>query len=335
MSGGRSQTGRLTVIGVPVYNGAAHLEEALQSLLGQTAADLSVVVVDDCSSDASPEIVGRNSEAGYERNDRRLGLVPTWRRAFEAAIRASGDASYFAWGSDHDVWHPEWLQTLVGALEDRPEAVLAYPRVEAIADDGSPFKRGRREFDTAGMTDPLARLREANAGMRAGDMIYGLYRVEALRRCGPFPATLLPDRLLLARLALEGEFVQVERSLWKRRYREGVRPSRSRQRRSLLAGQHRLLLYLPWSWVHAIWFFRSLDPETSADRLRTTRLYVRSARAAVAAQRRAHNERVRRRRRKARRARLAGLRRRLPALRGSSNVRAAEAGDPDDPVHVD
>jgi hypothetical protein len=116
--------------------------------------------------------------------------------------------------------------------------------------------------------------------------------VDALRRCGAYPATLLPDRLLLARLALEGEFLQVDRPLWFRRYRHGVTHSLGRQRRSLFGAHVPLRARLPWWVAHAAWFFASLDASLG-QRLSTTLLYLRSATGTV---RREHRRAVRRRR---------------------------------------
>jgi glycosyltransferase involved in cell wall biosynthesis len=44
---------------VPCYNGAAFLEETLRSALAQSYAEVEVVVVDDGSTDNSPEIARR------------------------------------------------------------------------------------------------------------------------------------------------------------------------------------------------------------------------------------------------------------------------------------
>ena len=158
-----------------------------------------------------------------------------------------------------------------------------------------------RPFDTVGVTDPIWRLRLAAKGMRAGDMIYGLHRVEALERAGGFPPTLLPDRLLLGRLALEGQFVQVDRPLWSRRYREGIRPSLARQRRTLFS-RRTAAAYGPWWAWHVLWFFRSLPDEGEVGRIHGAVTYGVTAHRAVARQRRLSRQRRRRRAAKARRA---------------------------------
>ena len=49
----------LVSIIIPCYNGAAYLEEALLSALAQSYPEVEVLVVDDGSTDTSPEIAQR------------------------------------------------------------------------------------------------------------------------------------------------------------------------------------------------------------------------------------------------------------------------------------
>jgi glycosyltransferase involved in cell wall biosynthesis len=44
---------------IPCYNGAAYREEALLSALAQSYSEVEILVVDDGSTDASPEIAQR------------------------------------------------------------------------------------------------------------------------------------------------------------------------------------------------------------------------------------------------------------------------------------
>lgn len=298
------------MLGIPTHNGERFVDEALDSLLAQRDSRAVLVAVDDCSTDRTRELVAARG-IPLRDHDERLGLVASWRDAFAFAVASAPDARYFAWGSDHDVWHPDWLAALVQALEDRPEAVLAYPLAEAIDEDGSPLRRQQPRFETRGIRDPLTRVRRTNAGMRAGDMVYGLFRVDALERCGPFPATLLPDRLLLARLALEGEFIQVDLPLWQRRYRKGVVASLPRQRRSLFTGSTPLAAYLPWWAPHGVAFWQSLDGPLRM-RLQATSVYLTSGYLAVRRERAEAAQRRRRLRRRRQLARLALLRKSLP-----------------------
>jgi len=44
---------------IPAYNQARYLDQAVQSALAQTQADVEVIVVDDGSTDETPEILAR------------------------------------------------------------------------------------------------------------------------------------------------------------------------------------------------------------------------------------------------------------------------------------
>jgi glycosyltransferase involved in cell wall biosynthesis len=196
--------------GMPAFNRAEYLEEAIESLLLQSYSDFALVVVDDCSTDATPEIVTRyaalDPRVHYERNAEQVGMVENWRRAFRAAAEKVPGLEYFAFAGDHDVWHPHWLEAMVSALDADPGAVLAYPVTVPMTSDGTRKKPAmtRRRWETAGVADPAARVRLVAEGIpvRAGNIVYGLFRAQALERCDVFPSVVGPDRLLLTQLAV-------------------------------------------------------------------------------------------------------------------------------------
>ncbi|HEY6887977.1 MAG TPA: glycosyltransferase family A protein, partial [Solirubrobacter sp.] len=211
------------VLAAPIYRGEAHLEQAVRSLLAQTETDFRLLLVDDASTDGTVPLAralaAEDPRIEVHVNERRLGMLGNTQRAWALAAERCPEAPYVALASDHDVWAPEWLAELVGALEGAPEAVLAYPlttRIDAAGEDVPGLRTWR--CSTAGIADPYRRLRRSYRCMVAGDMIYGLMRADAFARAGSYQAVLVPDRLLLSRLALEGEFIQVERLLWRRRF---------------------------------------------------------------------------------------------------------------------
>jgi glycosyltransferase involved in cell wall biosynthesis len=213
--------GPRAVVGVPIRDHVDHLPQALETLLAQTEREYVVVVVDDSDSDEPGRLVravaAGDPRVNYHRNERRLGLVGNWRRAFTLARAAAPGAPYFAWGSDHDVWEPRWLAALCGELDERPTAVLAYSLNDAISESGDSVRPPWR-FATGG-EDASARFVHVLRRMVAGDMVYGLFRAAALEACGVLRDVLMPDRLLLAELSLHGEFRQVPELLWHRRLR--------------------------------------------------------------------------------------------------------------------
>lgn len=249
----RSTLGPRAVIAIPTYCGSAFIESALSSLLDQTFHDVGFVVVDDASPDDTVKqvrrLAARDGRLTVEVNPRRLGMVANWNRAYHLALARAPEAEFFAWASDHDLWDPSWLERMVEALAERPQLVLAYPRVNRFFDDRNGLPGSGWRFETRGVANASLRLRMAAHGMVAGDMVYGVYRRSALGSGDIFPRVIYPDRLLLARLALVGEFVQADDVLWHRRMSAPSTPRRQRQ--TLFPGGPPLHSRLPWWLTHA------------------------------------------------------------------------------------
>jgi glycosyltransferase involved in cell wall biosynthesis len=243
------------VVGVALYGGGEHVEEALESILGQTYRDLAVVLTDDLPGSEAEAIVARlhDPRVTYVANERRLGLVGNWKRAFEVARTRHPQAPYFAWASDHDAWHPHWAERLVAALDEHPATVVAYPKTYRMARSGSTLRTKDWRCDTRGEADAARRLRAAVNGMSAGNMVYGVYRVSALERAGVMRSVLLPDRLLLTELAIAGDLHQVPERLFYRRTTEA--PTIERQRAAFWPDGMPWYARLPWTWQHVgvIW----------------------------------------------------------------------------------
>ena len=261
------------VFGVPAFDNAKHLPEALESLLSQTFRDFAIVISDDSTSDEPAEIIRRYAQRDarivYRRNHRRLGMAANWRTVFQLARDTFPSMEMFAWGSDHDVWHPRWLAELVAALDADPDAVLAYPHNYRIDGQGR-VMRTPWSFETRGVGSASRRLELAVKHMSAGNMVYGLARADALAAAGVFRPVLAPDRLLLTELAVRGSYVQVDGVLWYRRFAKTV--SNDRQRETLFAGRPPLHAYLPWWLVHSgviawtVAITRSTAPATGRSR---------------------------------------------------------------------
>lgn len=208
--------------GMVLFNNDKYLLKAINSILSQTYQDFQVVACDDCSTDNSETIVrdyaSRDERITYLRNEQRLGMILNKRKAFLEARKRGAD--YFAWASDHDVWHPKWLNEHVEVLDKQPDVVLTYPLTLAIGPGGERLSDSPNGtlFDTFGMSK-LERTRAVCNNMTgAGNMVYGLYRASTLEKCGVFPYCTMPDRLLLLKLSVYGSFKQVNKILWYRRY---------------------------------------------------------------------------------------------------------------------
>ncbi len=268
-------------IGVTLRNRAEYLPEALDSLLAQSYPNVRFVLVDDGSTDATETIArayaARDSRVRYVRFDQRRGMVAAWRAAFEEASRDG--IAYFAWGSDHDRWHPKWLETLVTTLEAQPDVMVAYPLTQRMNPSGEEQAKPGRQFETAGMTDRGERWKvfTRSDSVAAGDMVYGLMRASAVRDAGVFREVLCPDRLLMAELTLRGQIRQVPEVLWYRRQFETG--SVERQRSTLFAPGTRppSAWTAPW-YLHArsLWgnYVQQVNPAVPMPREEARRLVL-------------------------------------------------------------
>jgi glycosyltransferase involved in cell wall biosynthesis len=247
--------GPRVVLGMTLHNNARHLREALDSLLGQTYGDFGLVLLDDASADETEAIAreyeGRDGRVRYFRHATRQAMIATWREVVDIAGREFPSAEFFAWVSDHDRWHPRWLGRLLDEMVDDGSTVLAYPITRRIGQDGGELEKGARLFDTAACVDLSERWRHfCHAGIGAGDMVYGVMRLDALRKAGVFRRVLRPDRLLIAELTLYGRFRQAPEVLWYRRESAGT--SVDRQSHSLVvAGDEPAGFGAPPWWQHA------------------------------------------------------------------------------------
>lgn len=192
-------------IGLPVYNGARFLREALDSLLGQTYRDFELIVSDNASTDETAaicaEYVALDPRVRYIRQPVNIGAPRNW--SFVVTV-ARG--RYFKWASCNDRCAQDMLERCVTVLERQPRAVLCYGRTRLVDED-----TGREEpyagdiaIEDERPSDRLIRLLRE---LRLNNAQSGLIRLEALRQTGldrPYPAGDIP---LMAELALRGTFV--------------------------------------------------------------------------------------------------------------------------------
>ena len=106
---------------LPVRNGAAHLAAALESIFAQTFRDFELLVIDDGSTDATPEILRavRDPRLRVVTHPQNLGLVPTLNEGLALARGA-----LIARQDHDDRSHPERLRKQVDYLRAHPDCAL-------------------------------------------------------------------------------------------------------------------------------------------------------------------------------------------------------------------
>ncbi len=115
-----------------VHNGAPWVREAMASVLGQTVRDLELVVVDDGSTDATPELLAavRDGRLTMIRQER-AGLTRSLNRALRLAA-----APLVARLDADDVALPERLERQLDFLHVHPEVGLLGTGAREVDADG-------------------------------------------------------------------------------------------------------------------------------------------------------------------------------------------------------
>ena len=120
-----------------VHDDAAFVGEAVESVLGQTLGDLELLVVDDGSTDTTPDVLAgfTDSRVTVLRNDAVLGLATSLNRGLDTA-----QGRYVARLDADDVALPDRLARQVERLHARPAAAAVGT---AVIDVDARGRRGR------------------------------------------------------------------------------------------------------------------------------------------------------------------------------------------------
>jgi glycosyltransferase involved in cell wall biosynthesis len=119
----------------PNYNCAAYVGRAIESVRSQTFRDWELLVVDDCSTDGSVEII-----RGYAEKDRRIRFLQTPSHSGSpleprnlALEKAQG--RYIAFLDSDDLWLPGKLERQLKLFENEKTAIV-FSNYEKINGDG-------------------------------------------------------------------------------------------------------------------------------------------------------------------------------------------------------
>lgn len=120
---------------IATHNYAAFLPQAIAGVRAQTVSDWECLIVDDGSTDETPEICARicaeDARFRYLRNDPNRG---------EAATRNRGNrearGTWIATLDADDWWHPNKLKKQLAAVQANPDAVLVFTAKVDLSEAG-------------------------------------------------------------------------------------------------------------------------------------------------------------------------------------------------------
>jgi hypothetical protein len=123
----------LVSICVPVYNRQEHLKASLDSILAQTYKNIEVIVVDNCSTDNSPQIAKgyADTRLRYVRNEKNLGACGNLNRCV-----ALSRSKYVAIYHSDDAYMPDIVEKQVRLLEANSDVGAVFTEAQIIDGEG-------------------------------------------------------------------------------------------------------------------------------------------------------------------------------------------------------
>jgi glycosyltransferase involved in cell wall biosynthesis len=200
-------TPRVT-LAMPVYNGETFIEAAIGSILSQSFADFELIITDNASTDRTEAICERlarlDPRIRYVRNARNLGAAANYNHGYEL-----GRGEFLKWCAHDDFISENYLECAVRALDQNPDAVLAYGPSQMVDAAGAPAPA--ESATLTGVDDPNSSLRFMRVVRTGGSCgaIFGVFRRDALARSLLHQPYYSSDRALLAEMALLGRFIFV------------------------------------------------------------------------------------------------------------------------------
>jgi len=128
----RTHTPLVSVV-MPTYNGERFLRPAIESILNQTFRDFELIVIDDASTDSTPNILREfeDDRIVVLRNERNLGIAGATNRGLNAAR-----GHYIALQDHDDISLPHRFQTEVDFLNTHQDVAVVGSAATLIDDDG-------------------------------------------------------------------------------------------------------------------------------------------------------------------------------------------------------
>jgi glycosyltransferase involved in cell wall biosynthesis len=172
----------LVAVVTPVYNGARYLAEVMESVQAQTYANVVHCVLDNASTDATPDIIAsfrdRRVPVLTRRNPTLLSMDENWNASLTLI---PADAAYFRILCADDFLMPETTEKMVALAESDPEiSVVTTAILRNGVEEDFRWPRDRTVFDGA------EALRRYFASQGAIEARQAMTRRAALQSASPF-----------------------------------------------------------------------------------------------------------------------------------------------------
>ena len=145
---------------VPAYNSERTLLQTVECVLNQTYRNLELIVINDGSTDGTLSLLSAVEDSRLKVFSYENGGLATARN--RGIARATGD--YLTFIDADDLWTPEKVEDQVSALQQNPEAGVAYSWTRAMDETGTLFYDGNSDAYAGDVYAPLLRCNFITSG---------------------------------------------------------------------------------------------------------------------------------------------------------------------------
>ncbi len=140
----------LVSIIMPSYNTAKYIKETIESVINQTYTNWELLIVDDCSTDNTDEIVKKfkDERIKYFKNEKNSGAAISRNKALREA-----KGKWIAFLDSDDLWHKEKLEKQIKYMKDN-NYHFSYTQYEEIDENSNSLNRlitGPKKITKTGM----------------------------------------------------------------------------------------------------------------------------------------------------------------------------------------
>ncbi|MDH4316981.1 MAG: glycosyltransferase family 2 protein [Desulfobulbaceae bacterium] len=202
----------LVSVVVPIYNEEKYIRETLESITNQDYKKLEIIVSDNYSSDQTPiicrEFSQKDTRIFYYRQPENTGALSN--HVF-AINKTTG--KYLMIASGHDKWSENLISECVYLLERYNKSTVAYGTPAWIGENGKLLPKLTGWYDTRGL-NPVGRFFMVFWGSM--NPILGIHRRDTFPDIQDYNFA-GSDLVILAELALNGDFIHATRATFQRR----------------------------------------------------------------------------------------------------------------------
>ncbi len=136
----------LVSVVIPCFNSARYLAQAVESVLEQTYQNIELVLIDDCSTDNTVDLI-----ESYLQRDARIRLVRRGEKGGRPGITRNAGLEHIrgifvCFLDSDDYYYPHKIESLLNLLSERTDCVAAFHDIDLVDAKGQHIERYLRFF---------------------------------------------------------------------------------------------------------------------------------------------------------------------------------------------